>query len=202
MRHIVDRKRPYRSELRAEQTEDTRGRILDAAIRVMADGVASLSVPAVAAAAGVSVPTVYRHFGTKGDLLAALYPHAERRAGLGERRFPTTIDDLRDGLRDIFARIDAFDDLARAAMASPAAQEARRLSMPDRLEYGRRLADSIEPRLPKEDRDRVARLLVVLVTSSSLRVWRDHLGATVEDAADDIDWFVKTVATASKEGNR
>ena len=188
---------PYRSPVREQQAEETRSRILDATIRLMADGMASLSVPAVAREAGVSVPTVYRHFKTKADLLAGLYPHAERRAGLGERHVPTSVDELRDGLRAIFERIDAFDDLARAAMASPAAEEARRLSMPDRLAYGRRLAKSIRPPLSRPDRDRVARLLVVLITSSSLRVWRDHLGATVEQAADDIDWFVRTVAVAA-----
>ena len=71
------RSRPYRSELREEQAESTRSRILDATMRVMGRGVASLSIPAVAREAGVSTPTVYRHFGTKHDLLDALYPHAE-----------------------------------------------------------------------------------------------------------------------------
>ena len=42
------RQREYRSELRAEQAEETRKRILDATLRVMAGGVATVSVPAVA----------------------------------------------------------------------------------------------------------------------------------------------------------
>jgi AcrR family transcriptional regulator len=201
MSRIIKRPvREYRSQLRAQQADQTRSRILDATLRVMADGVASVSIPAVAREAGVSVPTIYRHFGTKRDLLAALYPHLEQRAGLDEMVVPRSIDELQDGVRAIFERIDSFDDLARAAMASPAAEEARRITMPDRLALGRRLADSIVPKLAKADRDRIARLLVVLITSSALRVWRDHLGSSVEKAADDIDWVVRAAIAAATSG--
>jgi AcrR family transcriptional regulator len=188
--------RAYSSQLRAQQAEDTRGRILDATVRVMARGIASVSIPAVAREAGVSIPTVYRHFGTKADLLAAVYPHIERRAGFDQMVPPRSIDDLRAGVHTIFERLESFDDLARAAMASPAAEESRRLNMPDRLAMTRRLADSITPRLSEADRDRIARLLVVLTASSSLRMWRDHLGASVGQAADDVDWVVRAAIAA------
>jgi AcrR family transcriptional regulator len=193
--------REYRSQLREEQTEATRDRILDTTIRLMADGLATMSIPAVARAAGVSVPTIYRHFGTKGDLLASLYPHAARRIGLDAVPDPRSLEELRDGIRAYFERLDMFDDLERAAMASPAANEARRVTMPSRLERIGRLADSIEPRLSKADRDRITRLLVILTASSSLRMWRDHLGATVDEAADDIDWIVRTAVAAATRRN-
>lgn len=189
--------RAYASELRAQQADDTRGRILDATVRVMARGIASASVPAVAREARVSIPTVYRHFGTKADLLAAVYPHIERQAGFDKLVPPRSIDGLRDGVRTIFERLESFDDLARAAMASPAAEESRRLNMPDRLAMTRRLADSIVPALSEADRDRIARLMVVLTASASLRMWRDHLGASVDQAADDVDWLVHAAIAAS-----
>jgi hypothetical protein len=50
--------RQYRSDLRAQQVEETRARILEAALRVMADGFASVSIPNVAREAGVAVPTI------------------------------------------------------------------------------------------------------------------------------------------------
>jgi AcrR family transcriptional regulator len=189
--------RPYRSELRAEQAEGTRERILDAAGRVMATGVASLSIPAVAREAGVSVPTVYRHFGTKSDLLAELYPHFARRAGLDELPDPTSPGDLRSSLRAIFERVDALDDVSRAAMASPVADEVRHLTMQSRFARIRKLGDAIEPPLAPEDQDRIARLLVILTSSSSLRTWRDHLGSSVDDVADDIEWFLKAAVAAA-----
>jgi len=194
--------RPYRSQLREEQAEQTRARILDATLRVMADGIASVSIPAVAREAGVSVPTVYRHFGMKRDLMAALHPYVMRRAGFDEFAPPRSIDELRDTVHSLFERLDAADDLARAAMASPASEEARAIHMPGRLELGRRIADTIEPKLAKADRERIARLLVVLISSSSLRVWREHLGGSVEQAADDIDWVIRAAIAASRPRTR
>ncbi len=202
MNRIATEARPYSSQLRAQQAEETRARILDATVRLMARGIASVSIPAVAREAGVSVPTIYRHFRTKGDLLAALYPHVVRRAGFDEVVVPRSLDELRDGVRAHFDRLESFDDLVRAAMARPAAAEARHISMPNRLEMGRQLADTIVPKLSRVDRDRIARLLAVLITSSSLRVWRDHLGSTVDEAADDIDWVVRAAVAAATSRNR
>jgi AcrR family transcriptional regulator len=185
------------NELRAAQAQATRARILEATVSVMARGVASVSIPAVAREAGVSVPTVYRHFGTKRDLLAAVFPHVLRRAGIDELKPPRSIDELGRGVRALFDRIDSAGDLARAAAASPAAEEVRRVDMPARLEMSRRLADSIEPKLTPGDRDRIARLLTILISASALRVWRDHLGSTVEEAANDIDWVISAAIAAS-----
>lgn len=193
------RTRAYRSELREEQTEETRARILDATMRVMATGLASLSVPAVAREAGVSVPTVYRHFRTKPELLAALYPHAARKAGVDAIADPRSLDELQPMIRAVLGRLDNLDDLSRAAMASPVASEVRSATMPTRLQRIRRLTDSIEPKLRKGDRDRITRLLAVLMTSSSLRMWRDHLGLSVDEVAKEIDWIVRAALFAINE---
>jgi len=194
--------RMYRSELRAQQAEETRERILEATVRVMAGGLAYVSIPAVAREAGVSVPTIYRHFETKRDLLAAVYPHVVRRAGLEELPPPRSMGELRDGLRAHFERTDSLGDLARAAMASPGSDETRRINMPDRLAMFRRLADSIEPRPSEVDRDRIARLLVILTASSALRLWRDQLGSSVDEAADDADWAIRAVIASATSRNR
>lgn len=197
--------RTYRSELRAQQADETRSRILDATVRVMARGVASVSVPGVAREAGVSVPTVYRHFGSKQDLLASVYPHLVRRAGLDEIVGPRSIDELSDGIHELFERIDRLssgDELARAAMAGPAAEEARHLSIPQRMTLSRRLADTITPTLRPADRDRIARVMVVLTTSSAFRTWREHLGVSVDVAADDVVWTIRAAVAAATGGDR
>ena len=200
MIRIVNRgRRSYRSDLRAEQAEATRTRILDATLRVMARGLASVSIPAVAAEAGVSVPTVYRHFGTKHDLLTALYPHGMRHAPDELPALPRSLDDLRDGVRALFGRVESMDDLARAAAASPAAEEVRQATMPRRLAVMRQLADAFAPQLADADRARITRLLTVLLNSSALRVWREYLGSSVDEAADDVDWFIRAAIAASKD---
>jgi len=203
MTHIANTTaRPYRSELRAEQAEATRDRILDAAGRVMADGIASVSIPGIAREAGVSVATVYRHFATKTDLLAAMYPHLLRRTGLDDLVPPRRIEDLKDGLRALFERTDSFDELARAAMASPGSGEVRRLSIARRLAWAREFAETNAPGLAPADRDRMARLIVVLTTSSSVRMWRDQLGSSIDEATEDVDWVVRAVIGAASTRSR
>ena len=194
--------REYRSELRTQQVEETRDRILEATLRVMARGIVNVSVPAVAREAGVSVPTVYRHFGTKQDLLAAVYLYVVRRSAPADLAPPHNLDELRDGVRAMFQGLDSGDDLARAAIASPAAAEVRRMGMSARLEIFRSLADAIAPDLTKEYRARLARVLTILISSSALRLWRDHLGSSVEEAADDIDWVVRAAVAAGPRSER
>ncbi|MBA3688850.1 MAG: TetR/AcrR family transcriptional regulator [Chloroflexi bacterium] len=194
--------RSYRSPLRAQQAEETRARLLDATVRVMAGGLAFVSIPLVAREAGVSVPTVYRHFATKRDLLGAVYAHVVRSAGLDELVIPRSMDELLGGMRAYFERTDSLGDLARAAMASPAAEDTRRINMPDRVAMFRRLADTIEPKPSRADRDRIARLLVILTASSSLRLWRDQLGSSVEEAADDVGWVVRAASALATSRNR
>jgi AcrR family transcriptional regulator len=193
------RARTYHSQLRAQQAEETRARILDATVRVMAGGIASVSIPDVALEAGVSVPTVYRHFGTKQALLVAVYPHLARRAGLAQIIAPESVDEYREMVRTVFGRLESLGDEARVAMSSPASEEARRTQMPDRYAMSRRFAATVMPGAAKIDQDRLARVLIVLASSSAMRMWRDHLGSSVDEAADDIDWVLRTVVASAPQ---
>lgn len=190
--------REYRSELRAQHAEDTRSRILDAALRVMANGFASVSVPNVAREAGVSVPTIYRHFGTKQELLDAIYPHLARSSAQRVPEPPATVDDIRQGVIQYIGYLDTLDDLARAALASPAADPFRKQSIGRRLEVFRPAVDAIEPPLAKADRERIIRLIAVLTSSGTVRLLHDHLEASPDDVADDIDWFIRAAVAAAR----
>ena len=201
MTRIVNIKVPtreYRSELRAQQAESTRARILDAALRVMADGFASVSIPNVAREAGVSVPTVYRHFKTKQDLLDALYPYLIRRSGHTTPPPPKTVAEIRQGVIDYLGHLDSLDDFSRAVLASPASDEARARSMARRFDLFRPIVESIEAPISKADRERILRLIVVLTSSPTLRLLHDHLGASSEDVAQDVDWFVRAAVAAAR----
>jgi AcrR family transcriptional regulator len=201
MNHVANSAaRPYRSQLRAQQARDTRERILDATLRVIATGIASVSIPAVAREAGVSIPTVYRNFKTKRELLESVYPHAVQRAGLVELTVPTSLEELRAGYLSLFNRVESFDNVARAAMANPAVEEIRHLDVPGRVRLMRRFADTVAPELAPGDRRRIARLLVILATSASLRMWRNHMGLSVDEAADDVDWVVRSVIAGAANG--
>ena len=195
-------RRGYRSELREHQAAETRERILDATARVMARGPASMSMPAVAREAGVSVPTVYRHFRTKADLFTALYPHMIYRAPSIQLEMPSSLDDFAVGLREHFAKLDSLGEAERAALSSPAAAEMRRANMPSRVARTREIVDLIAPPDPRIDRDRLTRLLTILTGTAAFRTWRDHLGSSVDGAVADIEWAIRALISASTTEER
>jgi AcrR family transcriptional regulator len=62
-------------DLRGRQVDETSRRIVAALVALIGENTAnpdSISVPDVATRAGVSVATIYRHFGTKDALFGAI----------------------------------------------------------------------------------------------------------------------------------
>lgn len=171
-------------------------------MRVMAGGIATLSIPDVAREAGVSVPTIYRHFGTKRELLDAIYPYLATRAGIGPVDVPRSVDEYRGMVRNIFGRLESLGELARVAMSSPASDEARRSQMPARRAMSRQFVATVMPNASATDRERLSRVLLVLTSSSGMRMWRDVQGVSVETAADDIHWLIRKVLSGTERTNR
>jgi AcrR family transcriptional regulator len=80
MINTVKGRRPYNGALRKEQAQMTRGRILDAARRLLTSGTySSVTMEDIAGQAGVAYQTVYGIFGTKQRLAQGLievgFPH-------------------------------------------------------------------------------------------------------------------------------
>jgi hypothetical protein len=42
---------------------------------------------------------------------------------------------------------------------------------------------------------------VILTASSALRLWRDQLGSSVDEAADDVDWVVRALIASASSRN-
>jgi AcrR family transcriptional regulator len=117
MDDAVKPRRPYRSERRREQAEQTRERVRIAARRLFdARGYDGASIAAIADEAGVSAESVYAHFGNKRTLLGELMRRAVRgddAAPVPEQRGPRAIaleTDQREQLRmfaaDIVLRLE------------------------------------------------------------------------------------------------
>lgn len=186
-------KRTYTSELRQAQAEATRTRILDALVEVLAEGVETLSVPAVAERAGVSIGTVYRHFGGKAGMLKALIPYTQSRTGIDIDSTPETLDEMRDALHQVFRHFENTDDLLRAAFATRIGRDVRLQSSTDRLELMRETFRRIEPTLATQDLDHLANLGLILTTSEAYQQWKDRLGMSPEQAADEVTWAIATL---------
>ena len=92
---------------------DTRTRTLDAAERLFfSDGIAVTGVDAVAREAGVSVVTLYKHFGSKDGLVGAVL---SRRLDAWDAAWQAQIDraaDPRDKVLAVFDAVTAFRRVA------------------------------------------------------------------------------------------
>jgi AcrR family transcriptional regulator len=187
--------------LREEQADATRERILEALVRTMGSGVAALSMPAVAREAAVSIPTIYRHFGSKQGLLDALGPWVLKRSGLVPQEMPATIEAMPGLIRETFHHLDEMDATLRAAMASELGGKVRRSTMPERFAMHRGVLERSAPGLPDDVLDRLASLSVILLSSAAYRAYKDYLGLDAERAADLVAWAMRTlVAGASAAG--
>ncbi|QNI36685.1 TetR/AcrR family transcriptional regulator [Edaphobacter albus] len=73
----IPERRVYESPVRQRQAGETRKRIAEAARRLLEEtGYAGMTIPAVAKAAGVAVPTVYAVFGSKKGIVSELLDQA------------------------------------------------------------------------------------------------------------------------------
>lgn len=185
--------RKYTSKLREDQAKATRDRILDALVEVLAEGVDTLSIPAVAEKAGVSIGTVYRHFGDKGGLLKALIPHAGRRSGIEVESSPETMEEVDEIVRKVFHHFENTDDLMRAAFASRIGRHVRIQETPERLQGMRETFRRIDPEIPPDQLEHLAKLAFVLTTSDVYLQWQDRLGLDPDEAADEVMWTLRTI---------
>ena len=105
--------------MRDERTVQTRERILDALVQVLArNGIAELSIPLVAREAKVSIPSVYRYFPTKRDLFAALDDYAHSKGGFSFSDFPNsdTPEELAAIIPSLFQRRESIEPTIAAAL--------------------------------------------------------------------------------------
>jgi len=196
-------RRRYSSALRDEQAEATRTRILEALVRTMAAGVAGLSIPAVAREADVSIPTIYRHFGSKQGLIKALNPYVVEKGGLSPA-MPRSVEDLGPSVRGLFRNLEAMDLTLREAMASELGNEARRAMMPERLVMVRDYVGRLAPDLPDAELARLADVTLILMSSAGFRAYKDYLGLGPDTSASLVTWAIKTLlegARRAEEGS-
>jgi len=143
--------RAYRSALRREQAGATRGRILDAVRDLLVESKSSLSIPEIAARAGVSEPTVYRHFPNREALFEAAAEAVS--AHLGAPPEPSEADDLpivAIALAEYFGRNASW---LRAALHEPALRPIRMAGRRRRLERFRAMLAPRLAHLQPRDRD-------------------------------------------------
>jgi AcrR family transcriptional regulator len=92
--------RPYSSPIRDAAAAEKRARVVDAAGRLLREqeNIASVSMEAVAKAAGVTRLTVYKQFGSRRRLLETVFDQRAQQGGLGRIAGALAMDDPRAAL--------------------------------------------------------------------------------------------------------
>lgn len=176
--------------------EQTRSDIIDAAARLVAsEHPAAVTVPAVAAEAGVSVRTVYRHYPTKAALLDATSRRFLVRAGSSQ--VPTSTGELADNLHRMWKTFDDDREAVRAEHRSDAGADLRARRLPRSRAVVRDIVATHVPDLSPPERDRLADLVVALASSSMYLELVDRLGWTSDDAAATVEWAIDSLLAAA-----
>lgn len=181
-------------DLRRRRAEVSKQAIRDAVADLLLEQhPASLNIPAVASAAGVSVRTVYRYFPTKQDLLDDVAEVQQRRA-----------DRIMDGRQDMFDRpgqylaalwTDFEEDVeaVRAQHLSPLGRDirARRLET-TRAEMQIRLEKAF-PDASAKDRADLADLITMVMSSAAFLELHTRMGHSGADAAGLAWWAARAL---------
>ena len=194
-------KNVYSSRLRQEQMERTREEIMEGLIRVMANGISSVTIPAVARESGVSVPTVYRYFRTKRDLIEALGEYTRKKLGVNSRgfTFPQSPEEFARMVKETFVRYGEIDETMRATAMSEFAYEARKEVLPARLKIIEDALASVRAHFNEGDWIRLRNVVFILSTTATVRAFKDYLDLEGEKAADSVVWAIRTLTQARYE---
>jgi len=197
--------RVYRSPLREKRATQTRERILDGLVRVLAkNGIAELSIPLIAREAGVSIPSVYRYFPTKRDLVAALDEYAHRKGSFDFSELPPmeTPDDLADMIPVTFQRREAIEPTLSAAMSSSIGYEMRRSEFRQRARY---LAKALRPateNLSRKEARWLTDIALILNSHACVRAFKDYLGLNTDEASKRVAWAIRMLARGAEANDR
>jgi AcrR family transcriptional regulator len=181
-----------RPSLRQAQRAVTEQRIIEAlAALIDEEHPLEISMAAVAKRAGVSEPTLYRHFPAKRDLFAALAGYQFRTVAAGLA--PASVDDLTDAVRSVFQRSADMENVVRWTLAAADPERVPRPNVQARLAMLRTaLGDQTET--GDDAALFLVRTVLLLTSPMAWLYWKDYLGLDPADAAATAGWAIKALA--------
>lgn len=188
----VTRKPAYRSPLREEQAARTREKIEQAAASLLqaTDDPEAITFKAVAARAGVTEMTVYRHFPTREALLQGLWRQLNAQMGptIG---MPSSIGQLLDQHEPLFAGFDKLAPQIIASLTTPQGREMRAALNDKRRRAFRAVVAEASPSLDSEARTRAAAILQLLHSAHAWMSLREQWGLDGPQAAAATRWAIQ-----------
>jgi AcrR family transcriptional regulator len=171
-------KAPYQSPLRARLKEQTSLIILDAVGTVIRNGdLAAVSIAEVARIAEVTEQTVYRHYGTRDELIRAFIKwHLEQAVGGPAIQLPRTIDELLAWLETRYKVWEADRQIVSETYLSAIGRELRQPLY--ELGYANiiRMLGNEHPELGEPMRHAVAAAMLTLMSTENFVFLQGNLG--------------------------
>lgn len=190
----ITRKPVYRSSLRAEQAARTREKIEQAAASLLqsTDDPGAITFKAVAARAGVTEMTVYRHFPTREDLLQGLWRQLNAQMGptIG---MPASVGQLLAQHEPLFAGFDKLAPQIIASLTTPQGREMRAALNDRRRRAFRALVAEAAPSLEPEVRTQAAAILQLLHSAHAWLSLREQWGLDGPQAAAATRWAIQII---------
>lgn len=194
--------RKYVSPLRQSQVNRTRDLILDALTELLTTHHADeISTRQIAERAGVSQPTVYRHFPDRMALIEALATRIEKQDGAWLSTPPQTLEEWTTWIEHAFRIADVHPVEATAEAVLSA--DPRRASR-SRRERSRDFLDLLARSLPDLDEQDVRRAAALLRVLGSVQTWlrmREEYGIDGADSGQLVTWSVRILAREIRAGH-
>jgi AcrR family transcriptional regulator len=190
--------RTYSSAIRDAQVETTRTLLFDTARTMLVEGgLDALTLPKLAQVAGVSVPTVYRHFPTLDDLFRTFLEWLRPQLGLTAERFlATTPEQLPSVPLENYPRYEAESAVLRPLMESREFNRVRVASLRDRA---RAASAPLKAHASGRSEAELEALTGAVWVFASPQVWRwmrDTWGLDNDEAAKAASWAMATLRDA------
>ena len=197
-------RRPYHSPLRQEQVRRTRDLILDALTELLADRRADdITTREIAAHAGVSQPTVYRHFPDRTALLAGISARVNELAIESEEGGYALdrIDEVGPRVEWLFRTSDVIPVEMRAEALLNA--DPRRFGE-DTRRHSEEMLGVVAAEFPELDERQHVQLAGLLRCLGSSQTWlrmREEFGVPGVEAGPLMRWAVDTLVDAVRAGD-
>lgn len=196
MARIMTLARSYNSPVRQEQSRRTREAILEALLALMqeAAGPDEISMEAIAQKAQVQRRTVFRHFASKDELLAAFWPWLNQ--NIGASIAPETAQDILDGPRKTFPLFDRHEPAIRAALHSRTGREMRSGTISARRASFSGALGPVLNSLPAEKARTVEALAHLLYSASAWETLKDYGRLSGAQAGEAASWALEVILSA------
>lgn len=196
--------RVYSSSLRHQQQELTRNRIMEAACSLVAEGrIHSFTMHEVAARAGVSYASVYRHFPTREALLEEVYEWGQHAVFQAAPAPPRTADEIPAWAEKLVGLFEANAHLVHAGTMALTALGLVPKTQGERDEEIRGLIQEAAPGLNARELRLKAAVIRFLASSLAWATLRQRFGLSSREIAAALAWALQAlVGEVERDGAR